>query len=666
MTSSTQRSAGRVGPAVAALVVLLSVASGAVGGAVGDDTNRTASLDSVQASSHTGLTIEPADITFGTVAPGDRETTTVSVANTADEPVAISGIEMTGDTEAFTIDIPQAIETAQQLDQTIEAPANSQRDVDIAFEPDSPGEYQATLRVLGPDGETLVDATATGTAAAGNIETSTDSLTFQGTTVGSTAARTLTVSNTGNAPLSVSSRVTGADTYSVQDGSTLDLQPGDSERVTVAFEPDSTASQTALLELRSGDPDQPVYPVTLSNTDTRTAISTSQQGNNRTLNISVEQAEAGEKVHVPIPSSANEEADGPVPSSANESESVDIDGISVTPSRDMDMSINITDSENPLSTTPDFETNDNATGLRYLNVSNSVSNEEIEQVQFTFRMRKDRVANLTAAPSENTTANPDAITMYRYNATTGWVEEETRRIRTTDTHHVYVTNGTGFSEWTTAAKRPDIRVADATASVDAARVGDTVDIQVTLRNDGGADGVFLTELLLNGDVVDDRRVTVPDGGTVGVTFERPFDQPGDYEVRVNDVSVGIIEVTSGGVQQRTATTSGSSDGGDTGNDGEDSGDDGSGDSGLSLPVMLGAGAVLLIGVVGGLLYTRGGEEATETVAADTDDDVIQTEGFGEGGAVEESPGDTGDSSPTEPPGEGSDGGPERDGGNDQS
>lgn len=654
MTFPTQRSAGRVGPAVAALVVLLSVAGGAVGGAVGDDTNRTASLDSVQASSHTGLTIEPSEIAFGTVAPGDRETMTVSVANTADESVPISGIEMTGDTEAFSIDIPQAIETAQQLDQTIEAPANSQRDVDIAFEPDSPGEYQATLRVLGPDGETLVDATATGTAAAGNIETSTDSLTFQGTTVGSTAARTLTVSNTGDAPLSVSSRVTGADSYSVQDGSTLDLQPGDSERVTVAFEPDSTDSQTALLELRSGDPDQPVYPVTLSNTDTRTAISTRQQGNDRNVNISVQEATAGEKVDVPVPSSANE------------SESVAVDRISVTPSRDTNFSMNVTDSENPLSTTPDFETGDNATGIRYLNVSNSLPNEEIEDVQFTFRVRKDRVANLTDPSNENTTANPDAITMYRYNATTGWVEEGAKRIRTTDTHHVYVTNGTGFSEWTTAAKRPDIRVSDATASVDAARVGDTVDIQVTLQNDGGADGVFLTELLLNGDVVDDRRVTVPDDGTVGVTFERPFDQPGDYEVRVNEVSVGIIEVTSGGVQQQTATPGQSSNGGDTSSDGEDSGGDSSDDSGLSLPVMLGAGAVVLIGVVGGLLYTRGGEEAaTETVAADTDDDVIQTEGFGEGGAVEGSPGDAGESSPTEPAGEDGDGGPESDGGSDQ-
>lgn len=611
-------------PAILALVVFLSVAGGAVGGAPVDETRTETSLDSDPASSHTGLTIDPATIEFGTVAPGERETTTVTVANTADEPVEVGGIEVTGDTEAFTADIPQSIETAQQFDQTVEAPANSQRDVDIAFEPDAPGEYEATLRVVGPDGETLVSATATGTAAAGDIEASTESLTFKGTTVGSTATRTVTVSNTGDAPLSVSSRVTGADSYAVRDGESLDLQPGESDRVTVAFEPDSTASQSALLELRSGDPDQPVYPITLSNTDTKTAISTKQRDNDRNMNISVQNVRAGERVDVPVPSSANE------------SDSVNFDSISVTSSRDGNLSLNVTDSQDPLATTPTFETGDNATGMSYLNVSHSIPNEDIEAIQYRFRVRKDRVANVTAAPNESAAANPDAITMYRYNETTGWTEQGANRVRTTDTHYVYVTNGTGFSEWTTAAKRPDIRVADATANVSAARVGDTVDIQVSLTNDGGADGVFLTELLLNGSVVDDRRVTVPDGGTVGVTFERPFDQPGNYEVQVNDVSVGIIDVTSEGVEERTATPMGSADGGDT--SGDDTGADDSDDSGLSMPLVLGAGAVVLVGLLGGVLYARsGGESTTEPVPAEAggDDAVIQTEGFDEGGAGED-------------------------------
>jgi len=639
MTPHTARSVGRLGPAVVALVVLLSVAGGAVGGPAVDDGTTDRSLDGVQASGHTGLTFDPSAISYGTVEAGESETATLTVSNTADEPVEIGGYDFSGDREAFRIVEPQALKAAQQFDQPVEAPPGSSRDAVVAFEPDSPGEYEATLTILGPDGQPLTSVTATGTATAGgDIAASPESLTFEGTTVGSTATRTVTVSNAGDGPLSVSSRVTGADSYSVRDGAEFELQPNDSRRVTVAFEPESTASQTALLELRSGDPDQPVLPIALSNANTKTAVSANQRGNDRKVNISVQNAQAGERVEVPVPSTANE------------SDSVNFDSISVTPSTNTNLSLNVTDSEDPLPTTPAFETGDNATGMSYLNVSHSVPNEDIESIQYAFRVRKDRVANLTAAPNESAAANPDAITMYRYNETAGWTEQGAKRVGATDTHYHYVTNGTGFSEWTTAAKRPDISVADATANVSAARVGETVDIQVSLTNNGGADGVFLTELLLNGSVVDDRRVTVPDGGTVGVTFERPFDQPGNYEVQVNDVSVGIIDVTSEGVEERSPTPTESSGGAGTsgGDGGDDTGDgDSSDDSGLSMPVVLGAGAVVLVGLLGGALYVRGGEEAAaESMPAEPgdDDSVIQTEGFGEDGAVGE--------------GEGGDGGPE--------
>ena len=626
MTPPTQRSAGRAGPAVVALVVLLSVAGGTVGGVTVADPGGEQSLDGVQASSHTGLTVDPSTTSFGTVAPGGRETATVTVANTASEPVEVGSIEFTGDTDAFSLQRPEAIEQAQQLDRPIPVPAGSSEQGTLVFEPDAPGSYSATLTVRAPDGEALVSATATGTAAAGEIEASTQSLTFTGTTVGSTATRSVTVSNNGTGALSVASAIEGSDSYSVRDGRSLALQPGESGRVTVAFSPDSTASETALLELRSGDPDQPVLPVTLSDANTQTAISTTQRGTDRKVNISVRNVNAGETVDVPVPSSADE------------TESVDIDSISVTPSRDTNLSLNVTDSEDPLETTPDTELGDNATGLRYLNVTHSVPNADIEEVKYTFRMRKDRVANITAPPNETAAANPDAVTMYRYNETAGWTEQNTTRVRTTDTHYHYVTTGDGFSEWTTAAKRPDIRVADATASVDAARVGETVDIQVSLQNNGGADGVFVTELLLNGTVVDDRRATVPDGGTVGVTFERPFDQPGNYEVRVNDVSVGTIDVSDEGVKQRTATPSQPDDGGDD----DTSSTDSAGGSGLSMPVLFGAGAVVLVGVLGGLLYARGGEEpAAETGSSNPgDDSVIQTEGFGDEG-TEDAPADDG-------------------------
>ena len=631
MISSRQRSAGRLGPAVLALVVVLSMATGAVSGVATETPGGEQSIDGVRAASHTGLTVEPGDVTFGPVAPGEQATATVTVTNTADEPVEVGDLEFTGDTEAFLLQRLGGFERTRQLEQPVPVPAGLTRDARIVFAPESAGEYEATLTVLGPDGEPLVAVTATGTAQAGVIEASATSLSFKGTTVGSTATRPVSVSNVGDAPLSVSSRVIGSGAYSVRDGSRLALEPGESGRVTVAFAPNARARQTALLELHSNDPDRPALPITLSNTGTETTVSATQRGSDRTVDISVRDVRAGEQ------------ADVPVPTSGTDGEAVAIERIRVTPATDANLSLTVTDSSDPLPTTPDRRVGDTATGLRYLSVDHSLPNEEIQQVEYAFRMRTERVANVTAAPNDTAAANPDAIAMYRYDGTDGWVEQNTTRVRTTETHHHYVTTGDGFSEWTAAAKRPDIRVADASASVDTARAGETVDIQVSLRNDGGADGVFLTELLLNGTVVDDRRATVPDGGTVGVTFERPFDQPGNYQVRVNDVAVGIIEITSEGVQRRTATP------GLQAESGADSDGDGTGDatgsndpssSGLPAPlsVALGAGVVVLVGILGGLRYVRSGDGTTaEATPPDTDDSVIQTDGFDTEGTV-----DTGD------------------------
>lgn len=590
-----------------------------------DDGSPGTADTSVQASTQSGLTVTPSEISFGTVSVGDRETTTVTVANESPETIMVGDVRVSGDTSAFEITNPD-VERIRQLNQPIEAPPNTSQPITLAFSPDSPGEYRASLEVLDPDGNVLVSASATGTAAAGEVTVSQRSLTFKGTTVGSTATRVVTVVRDGDRQLSVSETVIrGSSAYTVRDGGSFDLDPGESKRLTVAFAPESTEPQQALLELHTSDPEEPVVPITLSNVDTQTRIDAKQRESDRRVDVSVSDARAGERVDVTMPSSTDE------------SDAVAVDQMSVTPARDGNLTLNVTDSEDPLSTTPALATPDNATGLRYLNVTHSISNDDIEAVQYRYRVRKDRVANVTVPVNDTGRANPEAITMYRHTGD-GWEEQSTRYIGETETHYVYVTNGTGFSEWTTAAKRPDISVAEATAEVDTLTVDETLTIQVTLTNDGGADGVFLTELYLDGSVVDQRRPTVPSGGTIAVAFNRQISEAGTYQVTVNDVPVKEIEVTAeGDISEETPS------GDQQTSDGDDDDTESSGLS-PSFPVVLGVGAVLLLGAIAGLLFARSGS-ADHDGGPDSDDDesVVQVEGFDEASGAGEGDGlDAGD------------------------
>lgn len=612
----------RSGATLVALVVLLSAVGVVVGvPAVDGESDADPSVETVQPSGHTGLTVTPSTLDFGTVAPGERATKTVTVSNDSPESINVSSVELSGDTDAFVVTEPVRIDDSYEFPgRTGTVPPGLSRTFTLAFVPDSPGEYSASMSVYDSDGTELASVSATGEmVSSGDISVSPQSLDFKGTTVGSTATRVVTVTNEGEGPLTVEeTAIRGSDDYAVQNSGSFELATGESERVTVAFTPETTDSQSAILEIRSSDRDEPVVPVSLSNTDTQMRMSTTQREADRTTNVSVENARAGQPVNMTMPSTADED------------ESVNVDEISITPERDGNLSLSVTDSEDPLSTTPELETDGNATGLQYLNVSHSMPNEDIEEVQYRFRVRKDRVANLTTSPEElnrsridsDVTAGPDAITMYRHGPN-GWKEEVTRHVRETPTHHVYVTSASGLSEWTTAAKQPDIRVADATASVNATTVGESVAIDVRLTNEGGADGVFVTRLLLNGDIVEERQVTVPDGGTVPVGFKRPFEETGTYQVTVNEVPVDTIEVTEQGIDQNPS---------DQQQDGSDDGNANGSGSGLSLslPVMIGIGVILLLGALGGVLAAMGGGDDAEPAPEPTDDDggVVEVEGFG--------------------------------------
>jgi archaellum component FlaF (FlaF/FlaG flagellin family) len=79
------------------------------------------------------------------------------------------------------------------------------------------------------------------------------------------------------------------------------------------------------------------------------------------------------------------------------------------------------------------------------------------------------------------------------------------------------------------------------ASIEA---GETVTVEATLANPGNQSIEHTAVLTVNGVAIAERTVTIPPGESVTVTFEEPFEEPGRYEVAIDDEPLGTVEVAA--------------------------------------------------------------------------------------------------------------------------
>lgn len=218
---------------------------------------------------------------------------------------------------------------------------------------------------------------------------------------------------------------------------------------------------------------------------------------------------------------------------------VTLDTVEFVSNESATAAVNVTSSEDPLPSSPDFDISPETEGIGYFSIEHSGGNEALSNVTLTVRVQRSTVAEADASPDE--------IALYRYDGGR-WVAQPTRFVREDGDAYVYQVLASGFSEWVAGTNRPEIRVSEAGVTVEASATdgGDRARIDARITNNGDADGVYVTRLLLEGEAVDERRVTVPDGGTVQVTFDRAFEDTGTYAVTVNNVTAGTVEVSASG------------------------------------------------------------------------------------------------------------------------
>ena len=92
---------------------------------------------------------------------------------------------------------------------------------------------------------------------------------------------------------------------------------------------------------------------------------------------------------------------------------------------------------------------------------------------------------------------------------------------------------------------PNVNVTSARLSASSVVQGSPVTVSADVTNTGGAGGAAVIKVYLNGEVAGTQGVQVAGGSTAPVTFNVTPSRPGEYSVRVNNVSAGTLKVTGG-------------------------------------------------------------------------------------------------------------------------
>ena len=193
----------------------------------------------------------PPSLSFGRVALGAPAVSTLQIANLGASDLTVRKI--TASDSQFVA----------QPD-SILIPAGAKLRVTVIFTPKVLGATSATLRLLSDDpDEGSVTVALTGSAASPRAATSASRLSFGSVLIGASFAVKLTVSNLGDADLSVTRLASDSPQFTVFP-TAFTVGPGKAQDVTVTFTPTASGPQAGALTLSANDPVNPTLTVAVA------------------------------------------------------------------------------------------------------------------------------------------------------------------------------------------------------------------------------------------------------------------------------------------------------------------------------------------------------------------------------------------------------------------
>lgn len=257
-----------------------------------------------------------------------------------------------------------------------------------------------------------------------------------------------------------------------------------------------------------------------------------KRGRTSSVKVAVNGVQRGETVSMDVATNETEDDDAA------------FDSITLGVEKPGNFTMRIVATRDPLPGSPAFETADGAEPLNRIRLEHSISNDDVEDVSFTFRVSKARL--------RATGTDLEQVALYRF-ADGSWTALPTEPVGETRTHYVFTVDSPGMSEFAIGAQRPEFDLWYAGVDRHSVAEGESVAVTGRVTNVGSASGVFTAELVVDGQVVERKRLTVASGGTRQTSFGVTFDSPGVHEVVINDVHAGTVTVQSAGAtEERSA------------------------------------------------------------------------------------------------------------------
>jgi len=246
------------------------------------------------------------------------------------------------------------------------------------------------------------------------------------------------------------------------------------------------------------------------------------RGDNRSVvSVGVSNVEAGDHVSVNVTHESTR------------SDFAAFDEIETTVRRGGNFSMTVRASESRLPGSPEFEVDSAAESLARVRLEHSISNAEVDDVSYTFRVSKAQLRASGAAP--------ERVVMYRYEDGE-WSALPTDLVEETATHLRFRADSPGMSEFAIAVEKPKFDLYRVDLNRSSVRPGERVEVTGRVTNVGHADGAYTASLVVDGRSIAFRDVTVAARGTRQVTFTTSFDRPGTHVIHVDGRPAGTVVV----------------------------------------------------------------------------------------------------------------------------
>jgi hypothetical protein len=207
------------------------------------------------------ITLEPASVSFGSVALGSSASQSVTITNGGGSNLKVTQASTTAAGVTITgITLPLTIE------------AGKQSTFNVIFAPKTAGALSGKVSVMSDvsSSPSTVSLSGTGMAATALLTTSTTSLSFGNVALGKSSALTVMLTNAGNSDVIVSKVIVSGTQYSASGISAgLTLAPGQSATLDATFSPLTAGNVSGSVTVASNATNSPAK-ITLSGDGTPT------------------------------------------------------------------------------------------------------------------------------------------------------------------------------------------------------------------------------------------------------------------------------------------------------------------------------------------------------------------------------------------------------------